>query len=135
MPTISGTQSPSVSDGKYVTPSTPVTRGDTVRVYFTGLGQTTPTLATNQKPVDNENVVAPVIVGINNAWRSLPESARASRQYRRLLCGLHDTDGCSNRPVCVPVVRRHRSEWFGRILAGIFFSDSIDSSQIWARKS
>jgi uncharacterized protein (TIGR03437 family) len=56
-----------LSDGAYVTPATPVTRGQRVRVYLTGLGQTNPTAVTNQGGIAGQRVLAPLIVGINNA--------------------------------------------------------------------
>jgi uncharacterized protein (TIGR03437 family) len=56
-----------LSDGAYITPTNPVARGQRVRVYLTGLGQTSPTAVTNQAGTPGQRVLAPVIVGINNA--------------------------------------------------------------------
>jgi uncharacterized protein (TIGR03437 family) len=55
-----------LTDGAYITPTNPVQRGQRVRVYLTGLGQTTPAAVTNQGGIAGQRVLAPVIVGINN---------------------------------------------------------------------
>jgi uncharacterized protein (TIGR03437 family) len=51
-------------DGSYVTPTNPARRGETVRLAVTGLGQTTPALATNQRPGANQTVRTPLQVRI-----------------------------------------------------------------------
>ncbi|HYP08534.1 MAG TPA: Ig-like domain-containing protein, partial [Bryobacteraceae bacterium] len=53
-------------DGSYVTSTNPARRGETVRVFATGLGQTTPLASTNRLGVRDQNVNALVIAGINN---------------------------------------------------------------------
>jgi uncharacterized protein (TIGR03437 family) len=53
-------------DGSYVTTANPARRGETVRVFATGLGQTTPAASTNRGGVRDQNVNALVIAGINN---------------------------------------------------------------------
>ncbi|MGC8761843.1 MAG: Ig-like domain-containing protein [Bryobacteraceae bacterium] len=55
------------SDGVLVTKSTPARRGETVRLYAIGLGQTTPRAETNRPGRAEQAVDRPVIVGINNA--------------------------------------------------------------------
>lgn len=54
-------------DGSYVSTSNPAGRGDVIRVYLTGLGQVTPSTATNRAGIAGQNVLAPIIVGVNNA--------------------------------------------------------------------
>jgi uncharacterized protein (TIGR03437 family) len=54
-------------DGSYVTSANRARRGETVRVFATGLGQTTPVASTNRAGVRDQNVNAQVIAGINNA--------------------------------------------------------------------
>ena len=53
-------------DGSYITSTNPAHRGDIIRVFATGLGQTSPAAATNSPGVGTRNVVANVISGINN---------------------------------------------------------------------
>jgi uncharacterized protein (TIGR03437 family) len=58
------------ADGSFVNPTTnPARRGDILRAYATGLGQTQPNLTTNAVPIPGVDVVssANVIVGVNNA--------------------------------------------------------------------
>jgi uncharacterized protein (TIGR03437 family) len=54
------------ADGSYISSANPARRGEIIRVFATGLGQTTPTAATNRAGLENQNVAAPVIVGVNN---------------------------------------------------------------------
>ncbi len=54
-------------DGSYVSTSNPARRGDVIRVYLTGLGQVTPSTATNRAGIAGQMVLAPIIVGVNNA--------------------------------------------------------------------
>jgi uncharacterized protein (TIGR03437 family) len=54
-------------DGSFVGPSNPAERGKTVRVLLTGLGQTSPALATNRAGIANQGVTANLIGGINDA--------------------------------------------------------------------
>ena len=54
-------------DGSFVSTSNPARRGDVVRVYLTGLGQVTPSTATNRVGIAGQMVLAPIIVGVNNA--------------------------------------------------------------------
>jgi uncharacterized protein (TIGR03437 family) len=53
-------------DGTYITAANPARRGETVRVFSTGLGQTTPVASTNRAGVRDQNVNALVIAGLNN---------------------------------------------------------------------
>ncbi len=54
-------------DGSYVGPDNPARRGETIRIYATGLGQTTVPAATNRVGVPGQTVLAPIVVGVNNA--------------------------------------------------------------------
>jgi uncharacterized protein (TIGR03437 family) len=54
------------SDGLVVTPETPARRGETVRMYAIGLGQTTPEAATNRPGIADQRVNAVVAVGVDD---------------------------------------------------------------------
>lgn len=55
------------SDGSAVTPATPARPGETLRMYAIGLGQTSPTVYTNQVGVPDQTVLANIAVGLDNA--------------------------------------------------------------------
>ena len=80
-------------DGSYVSSSNPAHPGDIIRVFATGLGQTSPTAATNRAGVRDQNVIANVISGINNEgvrtvsakMAEVPWASISSRwRYRKL---------------------------------------------------
>jgi uncharacterized protein (TIGR03437 family) len=54
-------------DGRLVTPATPARRGETVRMFAVGLGQTTPAASTNTMGIPDQRVNATVAVGIDDA--------------------------------------------------------------------
>lgn len=54
-------------DGSFVTSTNPARRGEILRVYGTGFGQTTPATGTNRAGVPNQSIAASVIAGVNNA--------------------------------------------------------------------
>jgi uncharacterized protein (TIGR03437 family) len=54
------------SDGSYVTSANPAHRGEIIRVYATGLGQTTPPTATNRISQPDQAVNVEIVAGINN---------------------------------------------------------------------
>lgn len=54
-------------DGSYVSSSNPARRGELIRVYATGLGQTSPATGTNRVGQVGQRVIANVIAGINHA--------------------------------------------------------------------
>ena len=54
------------ADGSYVTPSNLAHRGETYYIVLTGLGQTNTPLTTNSAGIAGQNVVPPLIVGVNN---------------------------------------------------------------------
>jgi uncharacterized protein (TIGR03437 family) len=53
-------------NGSYISPSNPAHPGETIVIYVTGLGQTTPLTATGSAGVPNENVAATLAIGVNN---------------------------------------------------------------------
>jgi uncharacterized protein (TIGR03437 family) len=53
-------------DGSYVTPTNPARRGEIVQAAVTGLGPTLAAAVTNRVGLGGQNVVAPLIVGIND---------------------------------------------------------------------
>jgi uncharacterized protein (TIGR03437 family) len=53
-------------DGSYVTSANPARRGETILIYATGLGQTTPPTATNRVSQADQAVSAELVAGINN---------------------------------------------------------------------
>lgn len=55
------------SDGLVATKATPARRGETVRLYAIGLGQTTPLAETNRVGRPDQKVAATVAVGVDNA--------------------------------------------------------------------
>jgi uncharacterized protein (TIGR03437 family) len=60
-------------DGSFVSPTNPARRGETLIAYVTGLGPTSPAVATNALPVPGsmDTVQGTVIVGINGAGANL----------------------------------------------------------------
>jgi uncharacterized protein (TIGR03437 family) len=54
------------SDGLRVTPSTPARRGEVIRLYVIGLGQTTPTAETNRVGIPDQRIRAAISVGIDD---------------------------------------------------------------------
>jgi uncharacterized protein (TIGR03437 family) len=54
------------SDGLTVTPTTPARRGELVRMYAIGLGQTSPAAQTNRVGVPDQLTLAKITIGIDN---------------------------------------------------------------------
>lgn len=54
------------SDGLYVTPATPARRGEEIRMYTIGLGQTTPRVDTNRVGSVDQKVTVVVAVGLDD---------------------------------------------------------------------
>ena len=54
------------SDGSFIGPSNPASRGETIRVFVTGVGQTNPPIGTNRAGTGGQVVIADVIGGVNN---------------------------------------------------------------------
>ena len=54
-------------DGSFVSPENPARAGDVITMQVTGLGQVLPAAATNQVGVAGQNVLAGVVVGVNNS--------------------------------------------------------------------
>jgi len=68
--TIYGSQTYAVAlrpDGSPVSPTNPAQRGENIQFYLTGLGQATPTIATDVAGVPNQPVLTSMIVGVNNS--------------------------------------------------------------------
>ncbi len=55
------------ANGSYVSPSNPAQPGENITVFATGLGQTTPAIATNATGISGQNVSAQIVVGVSNA--------------------------------------------------------------------
>lgn len=53
-------------DGSYISSANPARRGEIIKVFAAGLGQTTPATGTNRAGLRDQNVAATVISGINN---------------------------------------------------------------------
>jgi uncharacterized protein (TIGR03437 family) len=49
-----------------VNPSNPARRGETILIYVTGLGQTTPFTATGNAGVPGQSVAGTLVIGVNN---------------------------------------------------------------------
>ncbi len=75
------------ADGTLVTPENPATHGETLRMFASGLGQTSPPMQTNQfSPLGiDPTVVAPVVVGVAN--RGVPV---INSIYARNLLGVYE---------------------------------------------
>jgi len=54
------------SDGSYVSPSNPAHAGEVIQIFVTGLGQTSPALATGSAGAPGQSVAGSVVVGLNN---------------------------------------------------------------------
>jgi uncharacterized protein (TIGR03437 family) len=54
-------------DGSFVGPDNPALRGEIIRFYAVGLGQTTPATGTNRAGVPGQAVLAPMVAGVNDA--------------------------------------------------------------------
>jgi uncharacterized protein (TIGR03437 family) len=54
-------------DGSFIGPDNPAVRGEIIRFFATGLGQTTPATATNRTGVPGQTVLAPMVAGLNDA--------------------------------------------------------------------
>ena len=65
------------SDGLVVTKATPARRGETVRMYAIGLGQSTPIAETNRVGRPDQKVTATIAVGIDNAGVEVVEAKLA----------------------------------------------------------
>jgi uncharacterized protein (TIGR03437 family) len=51
-------------DGSFVSPSNPARKGETIRIFATGIGQTSPGTLTNRAGAPGQRSLYPVIVGI-----------------------------------------------------------------------
>jgi len=55
------------SDGRYISPSNPANRGETLAMFATGLGPVSPPATTNAVGVPGQEVLANLVVGVNDA--------------------------------------------------------------------
>lgn len=53
-------------DGSYISSGNPARRGENIRVFVDGMGQTTPATATNRAGARDQFVAATIIAGVNN---------------------------------------------------------------------
>jgi uncharacterized protein (TIGR03437 family) len=85
-------------DGSYAGYSNPVARGEVIRMFVTGLGQTTPSLVTDEFDLFTLNaqnvwvpemleVIAPVVVGVNNNGVTV-----TSAHYAYGMVGVYEVD-------------------------------------------
>jgi uncharacterized protein (TIGR03437 family) len=58
-----------------VTPENPARYGELIRIFITGAGQVSPTAFTGVTGVPGQNVLAPVVVGLNNEGVRLVSAA------------------------------------------------------------
>jgi uncharacterized protein (TIGR03437 family) len=95
-------------DGSFVSAGNPARRGEVVRIYATGLGQTTPATATNRVGSTGQSVAAPLVVGINNAGTRLVSSELMAGTVGVYMIALEipaDTQAGSYQPVGLAAVR------------------------------
>ena len=71
-------------DGSFIGPDNAAARGETIRFFATGLGQTTPATATNRTGVPGQTVLAPMVAGLNDAGVQI-----ASAEYLQGAIGIY----------------------------------------------
>ncbi|HEY6392429.1 MAG TPA: hypothetical protein VIX89_14185 [Bryobacteraceae bacterium] len=71
-------------DGSVVSPANPARRGEAIKIYVTGLGQVSPAAATGSFGIPGQNVLASIIVGLNDAGAQL-----ISAQYAPGMVGVY----------------------------------------------
>jgi uncharacterized protein (TIGR03437 family) len=93
-------------DGRYIGPGQGVRPGEIIRVFVTGLGQTTPTTGTDRAGVPGQAVAANVVMGFNNEGVRL-----VSAEYMVGVVGVYivafevpSTATTGTKPVVVAVV-------------------------------
>jgi uncharacterized protein (TIGR03437 family) len=94
-------------NGTYVTPENPARTGEIIRIYVTGLGQTTPSIIAGQTG-SGQRVLAEIVVGLNDAGVRVVSSNYASN-----LVGIYEvsfevpavTQTGTTRPLAVVAVR------------------------------
>lgn len=94
-------------DGSYVSEENPARRGEMIRFFVTGIGQTNPQIITNRVGAPGQMVTAQIITGLNNAG-----VRTVSAEYVMGLIGVYavtfevpqDTNTGSGRPFAVAVV-------------------------------
>lgn len=71
-------------DGSFVSPTNPAQRGETLKVFVSGIGPVSPGAATNTAGVGGQEVQAQVIVGINHAGMRV-----VSAEYAQYFIGVY----------------------------------------------
>ncbi|MSV27771.1 MAG: hypothetical protein EXQ52_03375 [Bryobacterales bacterium] len=74
-------------NGSYASPSNPVSKGETIRVYATGLGQVAPVAATGRAGVPGQRVSVSMIVGVDNVGARIVNAQLAVN-----LIGVYEVD-------------------------------------------
>jgi uncharacterized protein (TIGR03437 family) len=103
------------SDGSYVSSSNPARRGEIISIFATGLGQTSPATGTNRQGSPGQAVVAPLIVGLNNAGVRLVSAQLLPGTFGVYIVSLEvptDTQTGDNQPVGLGVVTADGSVQF-----------------------
>ncbi len=93
-------------DGSFIGPGNPAARGETVRVFVTGLGQTTPAIATNRAGTGGQTVNAQIIGGVNNAGVLVVKAEYLAGQIGTYIVDIQiptDTLQGSYQPIAVAV--------------------------------
>jgi uncharacterized protein (TIGR03437 family) len=67
------------SDGSFASPENPAVRGEKLTLFCVGLGSLNPAAFTNRLGTANQTVVAPIVVGVNNAGNSGSYAAALSQ--------------------------------------------------------
>ncbi|MBN8732066.1 MAG: hypothetical protein J0L64_16105 [Acidobacteria bacterium] len=102
-------------NGTYVTPENPARTGEVIRVFVTGIGQTTPAIAAGQTG-SGQRVLAEIVVGLNDQGVRL-----VSATYAMNLTGLYEiafevpavSQTGNDRPLAVIVVRNNGQFVYG----------------------
>jgi uncharacterized protein (TIGR03437 family) len=92
------------SNGSRVTASNPAKFGEQVRMYLTGLGQTSPTASTNAYGVSGQTVLANVIVGLDNRGYSVTSATMVQSSigiYEVIFTVPSDVTTGSDRPIVI----------------------------------
>ena len=93
-------------DGSFIGPSNPAARGETIRVFVTGLGQATPFIGTNRAGTGGQTVNAPIIGGVNNVGVLVVKAEYLAGQIGTYIVDLQipsDTSQGSYQPIAVAV--------------------------------
>jgi uncharacterized protein (TIGR03437 family) len=104
------------ADGSFIGPNNPAQRGDIIRVYVTGLGQTSPAIATNTAGTGTQLVNAQIIGGVNNAGVLVVKAGYLGSQIGYYYVDMQippDTTPGPYQPIAVAVQLQDGSLLFG----------------------